>query len=116
MGRLFIEQLDADQVYCCRRCAIHLVSLQSRVSKHFCGASGRAYLFDWAVNVKALREKDVEMSTGLHKIKKIQCKQCRIIIGWTYVYAYEASEKYKEGKFIIERAHIMKRKAIWKLG
>jgi len=26
------------------------------------------------------------------------------------VYAYEGSEKYKEGKYIIERAHIVKLK------
>ena len=71
MGRLFIEQLDALQVYCCKRCAIHLVSVNSRISKNFCGATGRAYLFEWAINVKTLREKNVEMSTGLHKIKKI---------------------------------------------
>ena len=29
-------------------------------------------------------------------------------IGWTYVFAYEQSEKYKEGKFIIERAYMAK--------
>ena len=56
-----------------------------------------------------MKEKEVIMRTGLHKIKGVQCKKCRTKIGWTYIYAYEESEKYKEGKFIIERAHIVKK-------
>ena len=58
--------------------------------------------------------------TGLHRVCDIHCKTCMKIIGWTYViiihlnlnfkqvFAYETSEKYKEGKFIVERALIKK--------
>mmetsp|Transcript_5375 Transcript_5375/g.9023 ORF Transcript_5375/g.9023 Transcript_5375/m.9023 type:complete len:88 (+) Transcript_5375:271-534(+) len=48
------------------------------------------------------------MMTGLHKIRTIKCIQCRQSIGWTYVFAYEESEKYKVGKFIIERFYLAK--------
>ena len=48
------------------------------------------------------------MMTGLHTVKSVMCKSCRQVVGWTYVYAYEASEKYKEGKFIIERSYMLK--------
>ena len=48
------------------------------------------------------------MMTGLHRIKSLKCIQCKITIGWTYVFAYEESEKYKEGKFIIERHYLEK--------
>ena len=53
-------------------------------------------------------EKEQMMMTGLHKIKTIKCKRCRQSIGWTYVFAYEESEKYKEGKYIIERFYLAK--------
>ena len=49
------------------------------------------------------------MITGIHKIRSVSCKKCKTTIGWTYVFAYEESEKYKEGKFIIERYHISKK-------
>lgn len=49
------------------------------------------------------------MMTGLHTVKSVMCKQCRVVIGWTYVFAYEESEKYKEGKFIVERDYMAKK-------
>ena len=54
------------------------------------------------------KEKEQIMMTGLHRIRSIKCIQCRQTIGWTYVYAYEQSEKYKENKFIVERSFIEK--------
>lgn len=43
------------------------------------------------------------MITGLHSVCDISCKRCKTLIGWTYLAAYEQSQKYKEGKFIIEK-------------
>jgi hypothetical protein len=31
--------------------------------------------------------------------------------GWTYLQAYEASQKYKEGKYILEKARVVKQDA-----
>ena len=42
------------------------------------------------------------MTTGRHIVRDISCRQCKEIVGWKYDKAYEASEKYKEGKFILE--------------
>lgn len=53
------------------------------------------------------------MMTGLHTVKSVMCKQCRVVIGWTYVFAYEESEKYKEGKFIVERDYMAKKTDIF---
>jgi hypothetical protein len=50
------------------------------------------------------------MMTGLHTVKSVICKKCRSVIGWTYVFAYEPREKYKEGKFIIEKEYMIKQK------
>lgn len=35
-------------------------------------------------------------------MRDIQCRQCKDVVGWKYDRAYESSEKYKEGKFILE--------------
>jgi hypothetical protein len=35
-------------------------------------------------------------------VRDIACRQCNETVGWKYDKAYEASEKYKEGKFILE--------------
>lgn len=42
------------------------------------------------------------MTTGRHIVRDIHCKQCKETVGWKYDKAFEASEKYKEGKFILE--------------
>lgn len=44
--------------------------------------------------------------TGLHRVCDLQCRRCATTIGWTYQEAYEASQKYKEGKFILEKIHL----------
>ena len=42
------------------------------------------------------------MTTGRHVVRDISCRQCKETVGWKYDKAYENSEKYKEGKFILE--------------
>lgn len=42
------------------------------------------------------------MTTGKHVVRDISCKQCGEIVGWKYDKAYERTEQYKEGKFILE--------------
>lgn len=44
--------------------------------------------------------------TGLHSVSDIFCKRCKLLVGWTYDKAYETSQKYKEGKFIIEKINL----------
>jgi hypothetical protein len=42
------------------------------------------------------------MTTGRHVVRDINCRGCNTCVGWKYDKAYESSEKYKEGKFILE--------------
>ena len=67
---------------------------------------GRAYLFDQCVNISTGPAEDRILITGLHTVSDISCKRCRTLVGWTYAKAYENSQKYKEGKFIIEKIHL----------
>ncbi|CAG2210427.1 Protein yippee-like 3,Protein yippee-like 1,Protein yippee-like F37A8.5,Protein yippee-like 4,Protein yippee-like 2,Protein yippee-like CG15309 [Mytilus edulis] len=46
--------------------------------------------------------------TGLHAVADIFCECCKTTLGWKYEHAFESSQKYKEGKFIIELAHMIK--------
>ena len=50
------------------------------------------------------------MRTGMHEVSDIYCKVCSIVIGWHYWKAHEEDQKYKEGKFIIEKAYLIKKK------
>ena len=68
--------------------------------------AGRAYLFDQCVNISTGPAEDRILITGLHTVSDISCKRCRTLVGWTYAKAYENSQKYKEGKFIIEKIHL----------
>ena len=45
---------------------------------------------------------------GLHAVADIFCDCCKTTLGWKYEHAFESSQKYKEGKFIIELAHMIK--------
>eukprot|EP00571_Detonula_confervacea_P010249 CAMPEP_0172298542 /NCGR_PEP_ID=MMETSP1058-20130122/1149_1 /TAXON_ID=83371 /ORGANISM="Detonula confervacea, Strain CCMP 353" /LENGTH=214 /DNA_ID=CAMNT_0013007819 /DNA_START=105 /DNA_END=745 /DNA_ORIENTATION=- len=98
--------LDGPQVYTCGNCRTHLTSHDDIISKSFHGRHGRAYLFDQCVNITTGRAEDRDLITGLHSVSDIFCKRCQTLVGWTYAKAYEASQKYKEGKFIIEKINL----------
>ncbi|KYK54580.1 yippee [Drechmeria coniospora] len=70
--------------------------------QNFRGQHGKAYLFHNVVNVDAGEPLERNMTTGRHVVRDITCRQCKETVGWKYDKAYENSEKYKEGKFILE--------------
>jgi hypothetical protein len=98
--------LDGPQIYTCAQCRTHLTSHDDIISKSFHGRHGRAYLFDQCVNVTVGPAEDRELITGLHTVCDIFCKRCKNLVGWTYQKAYASSQKYKEGKFIIEKINL----------
>ncbi|RVW14496.1 Protein yippee-like [Vitis vinifera] len=72
------------------------------------GRHGRAFLFSHAMNIGVGPKEDRQLTTGLHTVADIHCADCRQVLGWKYERAYEASQKYKEGKFILEKSKIVK--------
>mmetsp|Transcript_24248 Transcript_24248/g.37020 ORF Transcript_24248/g.37020 Transcript_24248/m.37020 type:complete len:287 (-) Transcript_24248:230-1090(-) len=98
--------LDGPQIYTCGQCRTHLTSHDDIISKSFHGRHGRAYLFDQCVNIVTGPPEDRILITGLHSVCDINCKRCNTLVGWTYARAYEPSQRYKEGKFIIEKIHL----------
>lgn len=70
--------------------------------QNFRGQHGKAYLFNSVVNIETGEPSERNMTTGRHVVRDISCRTCNEVVGWKYDKAYEASEKYKEGKFILE--------------
>lgn len=85
---------------------VQSLSFQLTVCLLFASVLGRAYLFDQCVNVTIGKAEDRLLITGLHSVCDIFCKRCKNLVGWTYAKAYETSQKYKEGKFIIEKINL----------
>lgn len=94
--------------YSCIHCRTHLADHDDLISKSFQGSQGRAYLFNRVVNVTTGPAEERYLLTGLHAVADINCDSCKTTIGWKYEQAFESSQKYKEGKYIIELAHLIK--------
>lgn len=60
------------------------------------------------MNIVEGTKQDRMMITGLHTVADIYCKDCGELLGWKYERAFEESQKYKEGKFILENVKIVK--------
>ena len=96
-------QVEAEIVHCCACCNAHLADHDAIISKAFQGRHGRAYLFDHVINVNTGPTENRLLLTGLHVVADIYCNACASRVGWKYIEAFEESQKYKEGKFILEK-------------
>ncbi|XP_075677515.1 yippee-like [Dermatophagoides pteronyssinus] len=99
---------NCHRTYSCVHCRAHLANHDELISKSFQGSQGRAYLFNSVVNVQCGIAEERILLTGLHAVADIYCECCKTTLGWKYEHAFESSQKYKEGKYIIELAHMIK--------
>lgn len=61
------------------------------------------------LNVTVGAKEERMLLTGMHTVADILCNQCHVKIGWKYEKApLENAQKYKEGKYIVEKARITK--------
>eukprot|EP01084_Bolivina_argentea_P201143 343869_1 len=97
-----IYLLDESDVFSCAKCHTHLASKDMIMSRAFQGRSGRCYLFETCVNCKLGNEEERMLITGRHVVCDVSCSICNTVLGWHYKKAYEPSQKYKEGRFILE--------------
>ncbi|KAI4205306.1 MAG: hypothetical protein LQ346_001454 [Caloplaca aetnensis] len=102
MGLSYNVYLNSDKIFGCKNCKTHLASHDTIISRNFRGQHGKAFLFSTVVNTTQSEAVERNMTTGRHQVRDVNCKQCKETVGWKYDKAYEASEKYKEGKFILE--------------
>ncbi|KAF8733812.1 hypothetical protein HU200_014662 [Digitaria exilis] len=94
-------------VYRCKHCRTDLALADDIISKGFLCHNGKAYLFDKVVNVSVGEREDRMMMTGMHTISDIFCVRCGVILGWKYEAAFDSTNKYKEGKFILDRSQML---------
>ncbi|KAL0542503.1 hypothetical protein IC582_022617 [Cucumis melo] len=98
----------SNPTYSCRNCRNPLASGAHLLSKSFLAKSGKAFLFSEAKNIVEGPKEQKQLITGIFKTTEIHCNICGQVLGWKYLKAYDLSQKYKEGKFIIETAKISK--------
>ncbi|PMB65479.1 Protein yippee-like 1 [Beauveria bassiana] len=127
MGLSYNTYLNGTKIYGCKSCKAHLANHEDIISRaaagaeqmpsqsqlqsiitidtdslNFRGQHGKAYLFHSVVNIETGEPSERNMTTGRHVVCDITCRQCKETVGWKYDKAYENSQKYKEGKFILE--------------
>lgn len=82
---------------------VHIVTkLCSRQTNRFSSLSP-VYLYQ-VVNLQYSEVQDRVMLTGRHMVRDVSCKNCNSKLGWIYEFATEDSQRYKEGRVILERA------------
>ncbi|KAK7335129.1 hypothetical protein VNO80_26903 [Phaseolus coccineus] len=106
MGRVFVMELEG-RSYRCKFCRTHLALADDLISRSFHCRRGKAYLFNNVVNFTLGTPEERMMLSGLHTVADIFCCSCGQIIGWKYESAHEKSQKYKEGRFVLERGRIV---------
>ncbi|CAA0813046.1 Protein yippee-like [Striga hermonthica] len=99
-------ELVGPRLYNCCKCRNHVCLHDDIISKAFKGRHGRAFLFSHAMNIVVGPKENRNLMTGL--LADISCGDCNEVLGWKYERAHEASQKYKEGKFIFEKSKIVK--------
>jgi len=100
--------------FACADCSAVIALQDELISKSFSGREGRGFLIHSAVNVKHGKKEDRTLLTGVHTVADVFCVGCNERIGWYYVKASDSSQKYKEGKYLLERAKLVKDN-VWKL-
>eukprot|EP00823_Brevimastigomonas_motovehiculus_P003785 TRINITY_DN2362_c0_g1_i2.p1 TRINITY_DN2362_c0_g1~~TRINITY_DN2362_c0_g1_i2.p1 ORF type:complete len:117 (-),score=12.80 TRINITY_DN2362_c0_g1_i2:166-516(-) len=111
MGKfnLFKEYiLISNETYQCQKCYTDLGASDEIISKTFQGRFGRAFLLQNVANVIKGPQEDRILATGVHTVSDIFCGCCQEYCGWFYVAAFEESQKYKEGKYILEKEKLLK--------
>ncbi|KAH9748801.1 protein yippee-like [Citrus sinensis] len=116
MGRIFLVELKGRSYYKCRFCNSHLALADSVLSwvllknDTWSIVSISLFLTHWIfrVNIMLGPQEERLMLSGMHTVEDIFCCCCGQIVGWKYVAAHDKNQKYKEGKFVLERYQIGK--------
>ncbi|KAL5068491.1 hypothetical protein RYX36_019378 [Vicia faba] len=103
-----MENLIEARLYFCFSCRNHVALHDDIISKAFRGRNGRGFLFSHAMNVRVGPKEDKELITGLYTTADVYCCDCNQVLGWKYEKAYQENQKYKEGKYILEKSKVVR--------
>ncbi|KAF8894340.1 yippee-domain-containing protein [Gymnopilus junonius] len=105
---LVLQAYEGHPSYSCSKCSAVIVLQDELISKSFSGRDGRGYLMQSATNVKLGRKEDRSLLTGVHTVADVYCLGCNDRLGWFYHKASDHTQKYKEGKYLLEREKLIK--------
>ncbi|XP_042058818.1 protein yippee-like At5g53940 [Salvia splendens] len=107
MGRIFVVDLEG-KTYNCKFCKTQPASTASSTCFPVISVpKGEGYLFNTVVNVTSGPPEERMMISGMHTVSDVFCCSCGHLLGWKYLVAHEESQKYKQGKFALERDGII---------
>ncbi|TRM70026.1 yippee zinc-binding/DNA-binding /Mis18, centromere assembly-domain-containing protein [Schizophyllum amplum] len=95
-------------VYSCSKCSAVITLQDELISKTFSGREGRGLLAHSATNVRLGKKEDRPLMTGVHTVADITCLGCGDRLGWFYHKAADPTQKYKEGKYVLEKEKLVK--------
>ncbi|KAH8107884.1 yippee-domain-containing protein [Cristinia sonorae] len=103
-----ITTFDGHPLFSCSTCTAVIALQDELISKSFSGRDGRGFLIHSAVNLKMGKKEDRPLLTGVHTVADVYCVGCNERMGWYYLKASDQSQKYKEGKYLLEREKLIK--------
>ncbi|BGP42145.1 hypothetical protein JCM10450v2_006232 [Rhodotorula kratochvilovae] len=92
----------------CATCTLELALQDELVSRAFQGSSGPAFLWRTVINADVGTKASKQLLSGNHLIAPLSCRGCSTEVGWKYFVAPNSSQRYKEGKCILEKSKIYK--------
>ncbi|KAH6906363.1 yippee zinc-binding/DNA-binding /Mis18, centromere assembly-domain-containing protein [Coprinopsis sp. MPI-PUGE-AT-0042] len=99
---------DGQPTFSCAKCSAVITLQDELISKAFSGRDGRGYLVQSTTNVKLGKREDRSLMTGTHTVADAFCMGCNERLGWYYHKAADSGQKYKEGKYLLERERLIK--------
>ncbi|KAI8613928.1 hypothetical protein BC830DRAFT_1129727 [Chytriomyces sp. MP71] len=101
------------KILACKTCATHLshTGANNVISTSFHGHYGKAWLMRTVFNTLIGQPARRTMTTGVHVVADLTCVACQATVGWKYLKAFESSQRYKEGSFILEIGLVSMKKA-----
>ncbi|KAH9942373.1 yippee-domain-containing protein [Epithele typhae] len=94
--------------FSCARCAAVIALQDEIISKAFSAETYPKSLVHSTVNLKMGKREDRPLMTGVHTVADVFCMGCNDRMGWYYHKASDHTQKYKEGKYLLEREKLVK--------
>ncbi|XP_038686254.1 protein yippee-like At4g27740 [Tripterygium wilfordii] len=101
-----MEETSGSPLFSCKTCSNPLAFPTDLLSKNFLAKSGQAYMFSHVMNVVLGPKEDRQLLTGRFTISTAYCGICKQELGWMYVQAYDIKNRFKEGRFVVEKSKI----------
>ncbi|KAJ7747221.1 yippee-domain-containing protein [Mycena metata] len=102
-----IQAYPDHPTYNCSTCSAVIALQDETITKLFQGRDGRGLRVPFILRCSPFPQ-------ALHTVADVFCLGCNERMGWYYHKASDFSQKYKEGKYLLEREKLVKENA-WEL-